>query len=63
MLGWFVRNEWRFVAALMCFSLSVAPAFAQRELKDIPDPDPEIERKSFILADGFEVNLFAPPIR
>ena len=32
---------------------------AQRNLKDIPDTDPEIERKSFILADGFEVNLFA----
>ncbi|HLI99300.1 MAG TPA: PVC-type heme-binding CxxCH protein, partial [Bradyrhizobium sp.] len=36
-----------------------APLFAQRDLKDIPDPDPEIERKSFIVADGFEVNLYA----
>ncbi len=35
------------------------PAFAQRDLTDIPDPDPEIERKSFIVADGWEVNLFA----
>src|SRR4029077_20659979 len=25
----------------------------------IPDPDPEIERKALIVADGFEVNLFA----
>ncbi len=25
----------------------------------MPDPDPEIERKSFKVADGFEVNLFA----
>lgn len=33
--------------------------WAQRNLKDIPDPDPEIERKSFIVADGFEVNLYA----
>lgn len=32
---------------------------AQRNLKDIPDSDPEVERKSFIVADGFEVNLFA----
>lgn len=40
-------------------ALSNSPAFAQRDLKDIPDPDPEIERKSFIVADGFEVNLFA----
>ena len=48
-------------ARIVCFaSLLVAnTAFAQRELKDIPDPDPEIERKSFIVADGFEVNLFA----
>lgn len=32
---------------------------AQRNLTDIPDPDPEIERKSFIVADGWEVNLYA----
>jgi putative heme-binding domain-containing protein len=43
--------------SLACSSLSMA--FAQRELKDIPDPDPELERKSFIVADGFEVNLYA----
>jgi hypothetical protein len=34
-------------------------AQAQRGLTDIPDPDPEIERKSFQVAEGFEVNLFA----
>jgi putative heme-binding domain-containing protein len=34
-------------------------ALAQRQLKDIPDPDPEIERQTFTVADGFEVNLFA----
>lgn len=33
--------------------------WAQRNLKDIPDPDPELERKSFQIADGFEVNLYA----
>ncbi len=33
-------------------------AFAQRDAK-IPDPDPEIERKSFIVAPGFEVTLWA----
>ncbi|HND52927.1 MAG TPA: HEAT repeat domain-containing protein, partial [Pirellulaceae bacterium] len=32
---------------------------AQRDLKNIPDPDPELERKTFIVADGFEVNLWA----
>ena len=41
-----------------CLQVTVN-SFAQRDLKDIPDPDPEIERKSFIVADGFEVNLFA----
>src|SRR6202035_4264668 len=25
----------------------------------IPDPDPELERKTFIVAPGFEVNLYA----
>jgi putative heme-binding domain-containing protein len=33
-------------------------AFAQRDAK-VPDPDPEIERKSLQVANGFEVNLFA----
>ena len=46
-----------FVAAMLL--LFPAAAFAQRNLKSIPDPDPELERKSFIVADGFEVNLFA----
>ena len=46
------------VTALVCL-LSASPLLAQRGLRDIPDPDPEIERQSFIVADGFEVNLFA----
>jgi len=25
----------------------------------VPDPDPEVERKSFKIADGFEISLFA----
>src|SRR5579871_6348249 len=33
--------------------------YGQRDLTQIPDPDPEIERRSFQVADGFEVNLFA----
>jgi putative heme-binding domain-containing protein len=47
------------VAMLLMLLLFPAAAFAQRNLKNIPDPDPELERKSFIVADGFEVNLFA----
>ncbi len=40
--------------------LAAAPAaWAQRDLKVIPDPDPELERRSFQVADGLEVNLYA----
>jgi putative heme-binding domain-containing protein len=50
----------RSLAALaLLLSAFTAPAFAQRELKDIPIPDPELERKTFVLPEGFEVNLFA----
>src|SRR5215813_13643934 len=35
-----------------------SPLFAQSGAK-IPDPDPELERKTFILPEGVEVNLFA----
>jgi putative heme-binding domain-containing protein len=38
---------------------AAGPLYAQRNLTNIPDPDPEIERQSFQVADGFEVNLFA----
>ncbi|HEX8202857.1 MAG TPA: PVC-type heme-binding CxxCH protein, partial [Isosphaeraceae bacterium] len=39
--------------------LSASPLWAQRNLTLLPDPDPEVERRSFEVADGFEVNLFA----
>src|SRR5580704_15861775 len=44
----------------LCIALLLSPAslFAQAGAT-VPDPDPEIERKSFILPPGFEVNLFA----
>ncbi len=47
-----------FLAALV---LAAAPSLApaQRAPFVIPDPDPEVERASFLVADGFEVNLFA----
>ena len=34
-------------------------AQAQRDLRDIPTPDPAAERAAMRVADGFEVNLFA----
>src|SRR5271157_4723182 len=37
-----------------------APALARAQSDArVPDPDPEIERRSFILPKGFEVNLYA----
>src|SRR3954463_14306422 len=44
--------------ALLLFAALPAAAFAQADAK-VPDPDPELERKSFIVPEGFEVNLFA----
>src|SRR5438874_2549910 len=44
--------------SVICLLLLPALAFAQRDAK-IPDPDPEIERKTFQLPPGFEVNLYA----
>ena len=38
--------------------LSAAPLLAQANAK-IPDPDPELERKTFIVPEGFEVSLYA----
>src|ERR1700694_1462118 len=52
------RSLW-FIASQLLVLVVVLPAYAQRELTKIPDPDPEIERRSFQVADGFEVNLFA----
>lgn len=47
------------ILLLFVLATVASPAFGQRNLTDIPDPDPEIERKSFIVADGWEVNLYA----
>jgi len=47
------------VLTLALFLATALPAVAQRGLKNIPPPDPEIERKSFQVAPGFEVNLYA----
>jgi putative membrane-bound dehydrogenase-like protein len=48
----------RFFVLMLVFC-SATPAMAQRNLRNIPDPDPELERKTFIVAPGFEVNLWA----
>ncbi|MFO0906386.1 MAG: PVC-type heme-binding CxxCH protein [Pirellulales bacterium] len=56
MRAWFRIAAW--AALVGCLSFG-GTAYAQRELKNIPDPDPELERKTFVVAEGFEVNLWA----
>lgn len=56
------RRHTRFRIVLSTALLTAAlarPALAQRELKNIPPPDPELERQTFQVAEGFEVNLYA----
>ncbi len=47
------------LVGLGALSLACSSAFAQRDLKVIPTPDPELERQTFQLAEGLEVNLYA----
>ena len=44
--------------SLVAMLLLAPVAFGQANAK-IPDPDPELERKTFVLPEGFEVNLWA----
>ncbi len=46
------------ILSVLAVALLPGTALAQQNAK-IPDPDPEIERKTFIVAPGFEVNLWA----
>jgi len=55
-----MRQTTRWVTAGFLVTVGlIGSAAGQRNLTNIPDPDPEIERQSFIVADGFEVNLYA----
>lgn len=47
------------LACVAMLSLTSTTASAQRNLTEIPNPDPEVERASFQVAEGFEVNLYA----
>src|SRR5947209_5014715 len=48
----------RYPLCLLLLFASAFPLLGQRDAK-VPDPDPEVERRTFKVADGFEVNLFA----
>jgi len=56
---WLAGRRARRAATLVLLLLVAPPVWAQRELKIIPDPDPELERKSFQVGEGLEVNLYA----
>lgn len=45
--------------AFLALALSATPVLAQRDLKDIPDPDPQKELAALKVPEGFEINLFA----
>ncbi len=53
------RTRYRLAGFMLTLGLVIPAAHAQRNLTVIPPTDPEIERKSFQVADGFEVNLYA----
>ncbi|MEX0679711.1 MAG: PVC-type heme-binding CxxCH protein [Pirellulales bacterium] len=55
---WCLPRSWP-ATAILILALTASVARAQRDLKVIPDPDPELERQSFEIADGLEVNLYA----
>ena len=45
---------------IACTLLTISTQlFGQRNLKDVPDPSPELQLDQFEMADGFEINLFA----
>ncbi len=51
-------RPWFILLGVLSFLGAATPVHAQRDAR-VPDPDPELERKTFKLAEGFEVNLFA----
>ena len=53
------RRRLAILLSLLVFLFAASRANAQRNLTDIPSPDPEEERKTFQVAEGFEVNLYA----
>ena len=48
----------RFVLILVC-SLGFVSASQPTSVADLPDANPDAELKSFVVPEGFEVNLFA----
>ncbi|QDU80280.1 hypothetical protein Pla110_20060 [Polystyrenella longa] len=53
--------KWTCLPTLLLASLCVpsSPLFAQRDLTDIPDTDPELERRELQVHEDFEISLYA----
>jgi putative heme-binding domain-containing protein len=54
-----LHNSIKLTAFLIALSVLNTSTYAQRNLKDIPDPAADKEQASFIVPEGFEVNLYA----
>lgn len=54
-----MRLRWTIVGVSLAVLLAGRGAVAQRNLTDIPAPDPELERRALDVAEGFEINLYA----
>ncbi len=52
---WWRRGVWCCVLLMAAMTAGAAAP----KVVEVPDPEPEVERKSFQVADGFEVTLFA----
>lgn len=52
------RSFFRIGLTAICLFLAIA-VNAQRNLKDIPNPDPQFQLEQFGVAEGYEVSLFA----
>ncbi|MFT7512524.1 MAG: putative heme-binding domain-containing protein [Candidatus Omnitrophota bacterium] len=47
------------IRPLIVLAITASSLFAQNSLKDIPDPNPDVQLSSFKVADGFKIELFA----
>jgi len=53
------KASWLSLCLIQSLWFASCPLVAQRELKDIPVPDPEVEKSTFVVDDGWKAELFA----
>lgn len=52
-------NICRSIFILSASVLLAVPAYAQEDLQNVPDPDPQLEKEALQVPEGYEINLFA----